>query len=189
MSLHTYPMQVQRSDMIRGGVGLLLTVGPLIALPMHWSVTLLFGIAAALFALFTARIVQRALTRYEFGERGIVAHGPLGVAIAWDDLTALKLQFFSTRRDRRNGWMLLVLKDGRRTLKLESTLTGFDEIVDHAAATAKAKGLALTDATTNNLLAMGAPVADDPPEDPAFSSRAADPPKASDRTSGGEHHA
>ncbi len=169
MSVHAYPTQAQRSDLIRGGVGLFLTVVPLIALPMHWVVALLFGAAAILFALFTARIVQRAMTRYEFGEQGIVAHGPLGAAIAWDDLTSLKLQFFSTRRDRRNGWMLLILKDGSQTLKLESTLNGFDEIVDRAAEAAKAKGLALTDATTNNLLAMGAPVADDPPAEPLFS--------------------
>ena len=169
MSVHSYPTHVQRSDLIRGGLGLLLTLGPLLALPMHWAVALLFGAAAILFAIFTARIVQRALTRYEFGDQGIIAHGPLGVAIAWDDLTSLKLQFFSTRRDRRNGWMLLVLKDGRRTLKLESTLNGFDEIVDRAAETAKAKKLQLTDATTNNLLAMGAPVAEDPPAEPLFS--------------------
>ena len=168
MSLHSYPAKVQRSDMIRGGVGLLLTAGPLIVLPMHWVVSMLFGAAAILFAVFTARIVQRALTRYEFGERGIVARGPLGVAIAWDDLDALKLQFFSTRRDRRNGWMLLVLKSGNRTLKLESTLDGFDQIVDRAAETAKVKRLELTDATTNNLLAMGAPVAEDPPAEPMF---------------------
>ena len=115
--------------------------------------------------MFTARIVQRVFTRYESGDQGIIAHGPLGAAIAWNDLNGLKLKFFSTRRDRRDGWMMLILKDGKHTLKLESTLTGFDEIVDRAAEIAKAKRLALTDATTNNLLAMGAPVIDDRAED------------------------
>lgn len=169
MSVHRYPTAPQRLDIIRGGAGLLLTAGPLAVLPMHWVVAVVFGAAAILFAAFTARIVQRALTRYESGDRGIVAHGPLGVTIAWDDLTQLKLHFFSTRRDRGNGWMLLVLKSGRRTLKLESTLTGFDEIVDRAAETAKAKRLPLSDTTTNNLLAMGAAVADDPPSEPQLS--------------------
>ena len=186
MSMHSYPVSVQRSDMIRGGVGLLLTAGPLIALPMHWAVAVLFSAAAVLFALFTARIVQRALTRYEFGEHGIIAHGPLGVAIAWEDLTELKLQFFSTRRDRQNGWMLLVLKDANRTLKLESTLNGFDQIVDHAAEVAKTKKLQLTEATTNNLLAMGAPVADDQPAEPMFSGRE---PAADDGERDGERRA
>ena len=186
MSVHSYPANVQRSDMIRGGVGLLLTAGPLIVLPMHWIVALLFGAAAILFAVFTARIVQRALTHYEFGEQGIVARGPMGVAIAWDDLDALKLQFFSTRRDRRHGWMLLVLKSGNRTLKLESTLNGFDQIVDHAAEIAKAKRLVLTDATTNNLLAMGAPVAEDPPAEPMFSGKGS---ASEDGNSGGERRA
>ena len=172
MSFHRYPIEVQRSDLIRGGGGLLLTAGPLIFLPMHWVVTVLFSAAAILFAVFTARIVQRVFTRYESGEQGIVAHGPAGATIAWDALSALKLKFFSTRRDRKDGWMLLILKDGRRTLKLESTLTGFDEIVDRAAEVAKAKRLPLTDATTSNLLAMGAPVVDDPPAGSMFSDRA-----------------
>ena len=123
MSIHRYPAEAQRSDLIRGGIGLLLTVGPLAVLPMHWVVSILFGAAALLFALFTARIIQRTLTRYESGEQGIAAHGPLGATIAWDELSALKLHFFSTRRDRGNGWMLLVLKGGNRSLKLESTLT------------------------------------------------------------------
>lgn len=157
-------MAVQRSDLIRGGSGLLLTGGPLVFLPMHWIVTVLFTFAAILFAVFTARIVQRVFTRYESGDRGIAAHGPLGGAIAWDELSDLKLKFYSTKRDRKDGWMLLVLNDGKGTLKLESTLTGFDDIVDQAAEVAKAKRLPLTDATTSNLLAMGAPVADDPPE-------------------------
>ena len=92
---------------------------------MHWVVGLLFASAAILFAVFTARIMLRALTRYESGERGIVAHGPLGSAIAWDELTALKLHFFSTRRDRGNGWMLLVLKCGGRTLEAGIDVDGF----------------------------------------------------------------
>ena len=166
MMVHRYPPEVQRSDLIRGGAGLLLTAVPLALLPMHWVVALLFAAAATLFALFTARILQRAFTRYESGDRGIAAHGPLGAAIAWDDLTALKLKFFSTRRDRSHGWMLLVLKDGRRTLKLESTLTGFDEIVERAAEAARDRRLPLSDATTGNLLAMGAPVAEVAPDPP-----------------------
>jgi len=186
VSFHHYPTRVQRSDLIRGGLGLLLTAVPLAVLPMHWVVGLLFAAAAILFAVFTARIILRALTRYESGERGIVAHGPLGTAIAWDELTALKLHFFSTRRDRGNGWMLLVLKCGARTLKLESTLTGFDEIVDRAAETAKAKRLPLTQTTTNNLLAMGAPVADDPPAAPMLSDAAS---SADLRPTGGEDKA
>lgn len=186
MSVHRYPIRVQRSDMIRGGLGLLLTAVPLAVLPMHWIVGLLFAAAAILFAVFTARIIQRALTRYESGEQGIVAHGPLGTSIAWNDLTGLKLHFFSTRRDRRNGWMLLVLKCGSRTLKLESTLTGFDQIVDRAAETAKAKHLPLTESTTNNLLAMGAPVADDPSAAPMFSDTAS---SADERPTGKEDRA
>ncbi|NNG02536.1 MAG: hypothetical protein HKM95_00345 [Inquilinus sp.] len=160
MTVHRYPLASQRADLLRGGIGLLLTGLPLLMLKMHWLVLLLFAAAALLFALFVGRVALRALTVYETGDTGIVARGPLGGAIAWDDLAALKLHFFSTRRDRREGWMLLTLKGGGRTLKLESTLEGFETIVDHAAEIAKARQLPLGRSTTNNLLAMGAPVAE-----------------------------
>ena len=157
-TIHRYPVASQRADLLRGGIGLLLTGVPLLLVSMHWIVALLFGGATLLFALFVGRVALRAMTVYETGPAGIVATGPFGGGIAWDDLSALKLHFYSTRRDRREGWMLLTLKGGGRTLKLESTLDGFDDIVDRAAEVAQAKRLPLGESTTNNLLAMGAPV-------------------------------
>src|SRR3546814_11929791 len=50
----------------------------------------------------------------EVGDRGIVARGPLGGAIAWPDLEDLRLRYYSTRRDRTQGWMHMTLKGGGR---------------------------------------------------------------------------
>ena len=158
MSLHRYPFDRQRADLVRGGAGLVLTGLPLALLDLHWGVALIFALAAALFASFVARTAQRHFTVYESGDQGIVVNGPLGGAIAWTQLSALKLHFYSTRRDRGGGWMNLTLKGGGKTLKLESTLGGFDAIVDRAAEAAKTNKLMLNETTMNNLAAMGAVV-------------------------------
>ena len=110
---------------------------------------------AALFAVYTVRTLLRQLTVFHSGEQGIAAHGPLASAIAWRDLADLRLRYFSTRRDRKDGWMQLTLRGGGRTMRLESPLIGFADIADRAADAARANGLNLNDATTNNLVALG----------------------------------
>lgn len=159
MSRLRYPRPALAGDYLRGGAGLLLTGLPLLALPLSPWVAPAFAAAALVFALFTARTVQRQLTIVELGEEGIAAHGPLGAAIRWQDLARLKLRYFSTRRDRERGWMQLTLQGtgqgiGRR-LTLESTLDGFDAVVERAAAAACANRLALDPATLDNLAALG----------------------------------
>ncbi|HET8727089.1 MAG TPA: hypothetical protein VFO41_06220 [Alphaproteobacteria bacterium] len=160
MSTHRYPLETLRADYARGALGLVLTGAPLVALSPHWSVALALAAAALLFVVFLGRTAQRHLTVVEMGNRGIVASGPLGGAIAWPDLRDLRLHYFSTRRDRTKGWMHLTLKGGGRTLKLESTITGFDDIAERASDAARANGLALRETTVNNLIALGI----EPPE-------------------------
>src|SRR3546814_3256632 len=60
-----------------------------------------------------------------------------------------------TRRDRTQGWMHMTLKGGGRTLTLESTISGFDDIAEQASEAARGNGLKLRDATQENLVALG----------------------------------
>ncbi len=160
--VHRYPQKQIAQDYARGGVGLALTALPIVFLALHpmffWP--LLAG--AVLFAIYTGRTLLRQLTVFHSGEQGIAAHGPLASAIAWRDLADLRLRYFSTRRDRKDGWMQLTLRGGGRTIRLESPLIGFSDIADRAADAARANGLSLNDATTNNLVALGI---DNPPPD------------------------
>ena len=77
------------------------------------------------------------------------------VTIAWDRLDRMKLAFYSTRRDRKSGWMQLQLGAGGARLSLDSRLDGFDRLVRHAAIAADARGLELSQATVANLQALG----------------------------------
>ena len=72
----------------------------------------------------------------------------------------MKLSYFSTKRDRSDGWMQLSLgSTGSRTLRVDSALEGFYDIVERAARAAETAGLPLSVATLANLRSMGITVA------------------------------
>ena len=57
-------------------------------------------------------------------------------------LDRLKLSYFSTKRDRSDGWMQLsVGSTGGRMVKVNSSLDGFHDIVERAARAAEAGGV------------------------------------------------
>ena len=68
----------------------------------------------------------------------------------------MRLDYYSTRADREEGWMQLRLRDARRTIRLDSDLEGFDELVRAVAEEASRRGLALDAASLSNLKALGA---------------------------------
>jgi hypothetical protein len=155
MTAHRYAMSELAGDYGRGAVGLVLTAGPLVALPMHWIVTTAFAAAALIFLAFLARTWLRHRSLIEVDDQGVVAHGPLGTRILWRDLTSFRMRYFSVRRDRQRGWMQLELRGGGRRLKIESSISGFDEIASAAHDAALAKGLTIDDSSQANLMSLG----------------------------------
>jgi len=97
----------------------------------------------------------RHASSVEMTERELRARGPREASLRWADLDRMKLAYYSTRRDRRAGWMQLELGAGRTRLRLDSRIEGFDELVRHAARVAAANGVELKEATVANLEAMG----------------------------------
>jgi hypothetical protein len=156
MSRHRYPAASLAADYARGGVGLLLTAGPLLAVPVHPVIGWFLGGAALLFGAFVARTGLRHATVIETDEQGIAAHGPIRKAIAWPALRDVRLRYYSTRRDREQGWMQLTLRGRRGRLSLDSTIEDFDGIAQQAAERAQRNGVELGEATVNNLMALGA---------------------------------
>lgn len=153
---HTYPNKPLIEDYARGGAGLVLTAVPLLLVEVHWIVAGLLAACVVIFAVFLLRTWQRQRTVIRLDQTGIYAEGPLGSAIRWDALDTLSLRFFSTRRDRGQGWMHLTLRGGGGSLKLESTLDGFEDIVKAATRAAQGNGVEFNTVTVQNLLAIGA---------------------------------
>ena len=157
-SLHRYPMRALGLDYAGAAAGLGVSAGLIVFVRLAAPVAWVLAGSAALFLVYFARTVCRQLTRIELDEAGIRAVGPAvvtsGAAIRWDDLRALRLDYYSTRADREGGWMQLKLGDGQHTIRIDSDLEGFVQIAERAAREASRLDLALDPATLNNLLAL-----------------------------------
>ena len=81
--------------------------------------------------------------------------GLLQTSIRWSKLDRMKLSYYSTRRDGRGGWMQLKLGAGWSTLRVDSRIEGFSELVSASAKAAEMRGLSLDPATLANLQALG----------------------------------
>ena len=163
MTRHTYPWEALRGDYIRGALGTAVGAGGAVA--AGWGVVG-WGFAGlgALFVFFIARTAIRQQTSYQLTEQGlqrsnttILFGGPAGrkAELRWDDLKAIKLRYYSTKRDKSDGWMQLTLSAEGRRFGIESTIDGFDDIVAATARAIARNGLTVSDSTLANFAALG----------------------------------
>jgi hypothetical protein len=136
-------------------VGLAFSLAPLALVQPAAPVAWVLAAAAALFLVYFGRTVCRHLTQIELDEVGIRARGPLGAAIRWEKLRSLRLDYYSTLKDREGGWMQLRLHDARRTIRVDSELDGFVDLVRVAVLEARRRGVDLDELTRVNLEALG----------------------------------
>ena len=150
-----YPGRALGAGYARCAVGLAASLGPIALLepaaPVRWTL----GAAASLFLVYFARTVCRQLTHIELDDAGISTRGLPGADIRWTQLRAMRLDYFSTRGDREEGWMQLRLLGPRRAIRVDSDIEGFAEIARAAHSEAAARGLELDAATRANLEALG----------------------------------
>ena len=155
-----YPRQTLWADYIRAAAGVLLCGAPLLLLEVNRWLALILAAGFLLFALFLVRTALRHHTRYVLGPDTLCADGPAGTLVEWSRLDRMKLSYFSTKRDRTDGWMQLTVGSaGGRTVKIDSSLDGFHDVVERAARAAEATACDLSEATRANLRAMGISVA------------------------------
>lgn len=157
---YRYSRRALRADYAGGGIGLALLLGALVfahpAAPVAW----VLAAAAVIFLVYFGRTVCRQLTHIELDESGIRVRGPLGAVLRWEELHSLRLDYYSTRRDPEvrtvyGGWMQLRLRDARRTIRVDSDLEDFVELVRAALLEARRRGVDLDWATRANLDVLG----------------------------------
>jgi hypothetical protein len=144
------------ADYLRAGFGLALTLGPLSLLDVADPIVALLFALCLLFAWFGVRTVSRHLSRIELSGDAIALRGLVSRHLAWGDLERMKLAYYAPRRSRDQGWLQLTLRgaDGG-SIRLDSTLAGFDQVLGHASRAARAKALPMDAATQANLAALG----------------------------------
>ena len=155
MSRHSYPNSAMIGDYLRAAAGFCPAVAILASASVGPVATAVFVSVAALFALFGLRTGLRHATRFEATETGLSALGPLAATVSWAELDRLKLAYYSSRRDRRDGWMQLELRDGASSIRLDSRLEGFEQLVERAALAAALRGVEVSASTAANLEALG----------------------------------
>jgi hypothetical protein len=155
MTRHAYPSSAMIGDYLRAVAGFVPAAVILALAPVGAVAAAILGGLAALFSVFGIRTALRHGTRVEMTETGLSAAGPIAAAIRWAELDRMKLAYYSTRRDRRDGWMQLELRAGWSRIRLDSRIDGFAELVERAARAAAARRLVLSAATVANLETLG----------------------------------
>lgn len=155
MTEHRYPTKAMVGDYARAAFGLALTGTPILLSPTGSAAIYVLGPLALLFAVFGARTALRHRTVVEADDLKVVVYGLWRGELAWSDLEEAKLNYYSTKRDRAQGWMQLVLRGPSGRLRFDSTLEGFPDVARRAYTTSRAKGLELSEATISNFAALG----------------------------------
>ena len=155
MARFSYPTSAMLGDYLRAATGLVPTLLILATVSVGSVAGVVLSGFAAIFGAFAVRTALRHGTSLEMDETELRATGLRRTVIPWDELDRMKLAYYSTRRDRKSGWMQLQLGAGRARLSLDSRLDGFEQVARGAASAAAARGLPLSDATAANLQALG----------------------------------
>ncbi|MBV8538247.1 MAG: hypothetical protein JO128_21800 [Alphaproteobacteria bacterium] len=178
-----YPFAALRGDYVRAGLGVTLALAPALAIPLASPINYLLLPAAALFLAFGARTWQRQQSRVVIDRQGISLFRAGQVSLPWRSVRAVRLSYFSTRADRREGWMQLTLTGedpernrALRKVRIDSSLDGFEQVARCAAAAVRMNDLAVSATTRANFDALGIDIANgavDPTAEMAHAAAAA----------------
>ncbi|MBM85958.1 MAG: hypothetical protein CMM47_08045 [Rhodospirillaceae bacterium] len=158
MTSHRYPINALLGDYLRGGIGFVVSVSLFAISDILTVIQYIIGAAGIIFGGYVIRTVVRHWTALEVSEDGMLANGPFGKALRWNDVTAVKLRYFSTQRDRSKGWFQLTIKGSTGSISVDSTLEGFEVLLKSCAQSVMRNGLELSEATTENFAAAGYPI-------------------------------
>ncbi len=153
-----YPADVLKADGLRAAAGLAVTLGPLalVGFDAHPLVALPLLAGAGLFGWLGLRTLARRGTALRLTPQGLVLpRGFFMVMVRWDQITGVKLRYYSTKKDKSGGWMQLTIQAGRGRCSIESQLVGFDAIAARVAELVLERGLPVDEATKENFLSLG----------------------------------
>jgi hypothetical protein len=155
VSEHRYSREALTGAYARTAIGVLITCGPLALVPVETVVGVILSALAALFLAYGAHTLLRQYTRIIVDDEVIRSHGPVDRSVPWRDLSNVRLKYYSTRRDGRNGWHELDLRGRGTRIRIESTLNGFGDVLARAVRESERHGIELSYATRSNLKPFG----------------------------------
>ncbi len=87
--------------------------------------------------------------------QGIRVIGPRPQAVEWQELSVVRLKFFSTWRDRKSGWMQLSVKGKGGVILVDQALGDFQQLADIVFMVARNQGLSFDRNTRQNAESLG----------------------------------
>lgn len=150
-----YPIKSLYGDYVRAAIGLVVFGTPLafVSNSSIWSVIL--GGFFVLFFIFGLRTLIHQMTIVETSATGISTTGPLGKAFRWDEIEKVELKYYSTRRDKDDGWMQLNLFGPPGKMKLESSLEDFKEVAEMVIKAGFENNAEMNETTIENITNLG----------------------------------
>jgi len=154
-----YPPDRLLPDLLRSAAGLGICLA-LILFTAPASVIFypVVGLAVLLFWLI-CHTLWRWRVSFEIDDRGVTRHGGLNlgfwlksqpVSLPWEQVNHVRLRYYSTRRDRDNGWMTVLLSGDGKTLRADSNLQDFDLLARAAWRAARRNGAKIDPLTQMN---------------------------------------
>ena len=154
MTERRYPPCAMVRDYVTAGIGLALSLPPMVVLDLPAVTFGIFGLMSLCFAAHGLGAVRRRRLRVEAGEDGLSFRPPRR-SIAWNEITRFRLAWFSTRRDGARGWMELKVTSRNATLRVDSRLDRFPDLVGHVWRAVARQGMEPDPTTRANLEALG----------------------------------
>jgi len=154
VSVHRYAPQTLIGDYVRAGIGLLLTLPPLLFLGPGTAIAIALFLVAGICLFFIARTLERNRAVVSVDDDAITLTGFRSASVRWDELARMTLAYYAVKRDKTDGWMEITLKDAKATIKLDSRLENFGAVVIKAARVARERRIPLNQITLSNLKAL-----------------------------------
>ena len=150
-SIYRYPRAAIRRGLVVGAGGALAALTLAFAGHENQTVSVICITLSVLFAAYGVRVGLRGISAIILDQTGLRVVGPRQHAVAWDDLADVRVRYFTTRRDGENGWMELSVLGGTNRITIDSDIDGFADLLVHVREMADARGLELTEATSENI--------------------------------------
>jgi len=118
------------------------------------TIALISSAGIAVFAVYGVIAVIRAKEVLVLSDAGIDVHGWRRRNIQFDKLSAVRLAYYSTRRDGEKGWMEMTVRAGGQRVVVESEISGFDRIAEAVFAAATSRNIELSAVSQRNFAVL-----------------------------------
>ena len=141
-------------DYIRSFIGLLLTALPATQLPVNAFGFWLCLTFALMFLGLAVNTFYRQMSHIVLTDERIEFF-PGPNIMSWESVREIKLSYFSTRTDRKDGWMQLTIDSGIRKLRVDSRIDDFHTLAATALEKTKYSNVVLSDTSSRNFESLG----------------------------------